>query len=77
MVVKFIKRSEFSKDKKNYYFITYLYNDKACGTSFVDKKTYDWFENVDCGDIIPNDFCSVDIYERNNSLVAKVSIKLD
>lgn len=73
MEVRFIKRNHF----KDYYTITSLYNDNALSVSFVDKPTYDWFDNCECGDLIPNDFCKIDIYERNNQLNAKVNIKVD
>lgn len=73
MEVRFIKRNHF----KDYYTITSLYNENALSVSFVDKKTYDWFDSCECGDLIPNDFCNIDIYERNNQLNAKVNIKVD
>lgn len=78
MEVKFIKKHDFeTKDKKKYYIITTLLRDKELATSFVDKKTYDWFESSECGDLIPSDFIDFDFYESQGSLKAKVSIKVD
>ena len=76
MKVQFIKRNKFSKDDDDFYVITTLLNDKTIGVSYVSKKTYQWFDNVECGEEIPTEFTTMDLYESKGKLNAKLEIDI-
>lgn len=73
MKVQFVKRNHF----KEFYTITTLLNDNVIGVSYVTEKTYNWFDNVKCGDEIPNDICDMDLYEREGKLSARITLDVN
>lgn len=78
MTCLFVKRDKFSNKEgtKEYYTITSLLG-HCLAHSFVDKDTYQWFDNFDCGEEIPSDFTNIDLYEGDKGLSARVSISVN
>ena len=76
MKVYFIKRNFYTKDDKQYYNLTTMYEDIVT-TSLVDKYTYEWFENAQCGDEIPADYCKLRLYQTKDGIKASIKIEVD
>lgn len=78
MKILFVRKNKMhsNKNDKDYYTVTYLIGN-SMGTSFIDKEVYDWLEVCECGDEIPEEFTSVDLYERNNELKADVKFDIN
>lgn len=78
MKTLFVRKNKMhsNKNDKDYYTCTYLIGN-SMGTSFIDKEVYDWLDVCECGDEIPDEFISVDLYERNNELKADVKFDIN
>lgn len=79
MEVIFIKKKEFKskKDEKKYYIITTMINDENIQDVYVDEDTYHWFDECECGQEIPQDFCSLDLYTYHNELRSRLVININ
>lgn len=74
MLYSFIKRFSFTKNNKEYYVITFLFNNSQIINAYVDEFTFDWFESLVCGDEIPSDFINVGL-GYNGKAVVHIKIK--
>lgn len=79
MEVIYIKKKEFKskKTEENYYIITTMINDENIQDVYVDENTYHWFDEAVCGDEIPQDFCSLDLYTYKNELRSRLVININ